>query len=235
MDINVKEYQKLRGLSPKSYNKTKKQILKQVSILLNAWVTVQVDVNAENNKKRNTTKESRDIRLIVAKDKRFKNGKLSLWFTPGVVKYLLEYRIPLPSYYQSTKSIIESQLIYYIQNIQNTKKHHRGSKQNPNEFLISTKNLLKATNLPSYEEVMNSSTQCPRRQIIAPLEKALNNLQNKNEAKLYSWEYHKKGKGNEQIPKSLDVKKWDVFQNLNIKIKTLWRPVELSKQLPNGR
>jgi RecA-family ATPase len=42
MDIDVKEYQKLRGLSPKSYNKTKK--LKKVSLLLNAWFTVQVNI-----------------------------------------------------------------------------------------------------------------------------------------------------------------------------------------------
>ncbi|MCA6079999.1 MAG: hypothetical protein LE169_03815 [Endomicrobium sp.] len=161
IDIDVGEYQKLRGL--KSRKETKKQILKQVSLLLNAWVTVQVDINAENNKKRSGTKESRDIRLIAAKDTRFNNGKLSLWFTPDVAKYLTECRMHVPPYYYTTKSIVESQLIYYIQNIQNTKKYHKENKQNPNEFLIGTKNLLKATNLPSYEKVMKSPTQCPRR------------------------------------------------------------------------
>jgi hypothetical protein len=167
--------------------------------------------------------------LIAAKDTSFKKGKLSLWFTPGVVKYLLEYCIPLPHYYQGTKPIVESQLIYYIQNIQNTKKYHKGSKQNPNEFLISTEKLLKATNLPSYEEVKNSPTQCPRRQIIKPFEKALNNLQKEG---LYSWEYRKKW--DKQISDSQDVKKWDVFRNLYINIKIIWKTVELPKQLPTA-
>ena len=69
---------------------------------MNAWVTAQVD-SSDGNK---TKKGSVDIRLMAAKDTSFKKGELSLRFTPDIVKYLLEYRIPLPSYYQGTKSIV---------------------------------------------------------------------------------------------------------------------------------
>jgi hypothetical protein len=114
--------------------------------------------------------------------------------------------------------------------MQNTKKYKK--EQDANEFLISMKNLLKAIDLPSYNEVIKSERRGTYRRIINRFEKAFNNLQ---KAGLYDWEYRHRQAGDKPIPAGLNVKKWKVFQKLYIKIKILWRPVEIPKQLPNGR
>jgi hypothetical protein len=87
IDIDVREYQKMRMISRKE---AKKQIEEQVLMLSNAWATVKVDT-PEGNKTNKRIKRSVDIHLIIMKETSFNNGKLSLWFTPNVVKYLPEY------------------------------------------------------------------------------------------------------------------------------------------------
>jgi hypothetical protein len=242
--VDVKEYQKLRGL--KSYKETKKQILDDILLLSTVQFIIKVTTYNKEGKNTDTDdsifyeKKGKNsnkaipfkINLLRAESIKSHMGRFYLIFDDISIKSLLRYPVQLPPYYFTTRKPLEAKLIYKIQSMQNAIKYNnerypnKRNKQNPDDFPISTENLLKATDLPTYKEVMKSPTRSTYRKIIEPLEKALNNLK---EAGLYDWEYRQAG--NKPIPVGQDVKKWEVFQKLYIKPKIRWMTVEPPKQL----
>jgi hypothetical protein len=228
--INVRDYQKLRGL--RDYNTTKEQISESLDKLYNTTIDIEFPEKEFKGKNKITkivkklkTRIISVMETIEKKEKKIidnnitvpttKNGSFIIHVTEDVSKNLLKqwwHKKELPPFYWKASNSC-SQLINYLA-ILKTNSYKKQSKTRK----INIPTILdRISDLPDYEEVVKSKKRSTRERIIKPFNKILDELEREG---LCKCKY--RDKSGKYISKQQSVSlNWEAFKDLSVEFTNL--------------